>query len=463
MATAPPVASEWITDDDVRQLSSELHDPADFAIRRRAGYDAFRSLALEPNPLYRKYGYFSGVDLGTIDPLVRTGPVELPAAPEATIRIVHDGSGTRIELPEAARSAGVTVEPLATLWAGSAEPRAAFLRNLDEPPDRLSALGFALVNRGFRLTVPARLSAPVRLQDLTVLSADHQALSVRRAIDVGAGSRLLASEETYTTGRTNDQRLVASSTDLAVGADAQAAYLTVHAPDTGTVGLCHRTATVGQGGRLGWVWTGFGGFRTKVRNHSVLVGNGSDFEDLQTFFGAGSQAYDSGIQITHQGTDTHGQSITRGVFQDDARGMSRGLVRIEKEARKTVSFLSEHAMLLSRGARSDSIPILEILCRDVKATHSSSVAPVDPEKVFYLESRGMPRANAVRMISDGFLGHVLGRAPVAHLRELLYPLLETRWAGTEVRWSPEAYPSLGRLEFAADVPPTDWRFDAKLR
>ncbi|HYK93461.1 MAG TPA: SufD family Fe-S cluster assembly protein, partial [Thermoplasmata archaeon] len=215
--------------------------------------------------------------------------------------------------------------------------------------------------------------------------------------------------------------------------------------------------------RLGWVWAGFGGYRTRARSSSALVGAGSDLEDLQTFFGRGQQAYDSAVQISHIGTDTHGQSVTRGVFQDDARGMSRGLVRIEKEARKTISFLSEHAMLLSRGARSDTIPILEILCRDVKATHSSSVAPVDPEKVFYLESRGMPRGDAVRMISEGFLAHVLSRAPIAGLRELLYPLLEARWAGRDLPWTEGSLPALPRLDFASDVAETDWRFDAKLR
>ena len=55
-----------------------------------------------------------------------------------------------------------------------------------------------------------------------------------------------------------------------------------------------------------------------------LPGNGADLEDLQAFYGAQNQAYDSSARITHIGTDTHGQSITRGVFHNEARGMSRG-------------------------------------------------------------------------------------------------------------------------------------------
>ncbi len=166
--------------------------------------------------------------------------------------------------------------------------------------------------------------------------------------------------------------------------------------------------------------------------------------------------------MTHVATDTHGQSITRGVFTDEARGMSRGLVRIEPSARKTIAFVSEHAMLLSRGARSDTIPILEILCRDVKATHSTSVAPVDPEKVFYLESRGMARDDAIRMIGEGFLSYVLDRAPVSGLRELLYPTLAARWEGQEVVWK-AAYPNLPELTVSGTDAAPEWRFDSKLR
>jgi hypothetical protein len=143
--------------------------------------------------------------------------------------------------------------------------------------------------------------------------------------------------------------------------------------------------------------------------------------------------------------------------------MSRGLVRIEPEARKTIAVISEHAMLLSKGARSDTIPILEILCRDVKATHSTSVAPVDPEKVFYLESRGMPRSDAIRMIGEGFLSYVYDRAPVAGLRDFLYPSLSTRWDGGQVSWVDGHYPLLPALTVTGTEATPEWRFDAKMR
>jgi Fe-S cluster assembly scaffold protein SufB len=463
MASAVPRYAEWVDPATVASLSRDLGDPPGVRRAREAALQAFRDLPLEPNPLYRKYGYFAGVDLAGLAPALHASPVPLPPAPADTIRVVHDASGTRVELPPELASTGVSLERIDQLWPQGEEAAQRFLDRPDSTEDRLSALAAALVNRGYRLSVPDRMPGPLRLQDITVLSAPHEALSVHRSIHVGRESRLLASEEVYSAPGHDHQRLVGSSVSLDLDDGSQAAYLTLHAPDPAAIGLYARRATVGRSARLGWVLAGFGGFRTRARNLSVLAGQGSDVEDLQAFYGAGQQAYDSAVQITHTGTDTHGQSITRGVFQDEARGMSRGLVRIEKEARKTISFLSEHAMLLSRGARSDTIPVLEILCRDVKATHSSSVAPVDPEKVFYLESRGVPPREAIRMISEGFLSHVLARAPIANLGDRVYPLLAARWAGRDRPWAGPEFPALPRLDFAADVPETDWRFDAKLR
>ena len=463
MALAPPRYEEWLSASAVQALSDQLGEPPELRSARASAFQAFQELPLEPDPLYRKYGYFAGVDLTGIDPQDRGDAVRPPAPQPATIQVLHDVTGTTVAIPDGLRALGVRAVLYPELLKGG-ESSAAFLQGTEARSDRLTALALALLNRGYRLDIPDGLEPPVRVQDITVVSSPRAALSVRRSVRAGRGVRLLMSEEVYATGGDGHrQRLYGSSTDLEVGDGAHAAYLTLHAPDLTTVSLYSRSARVGAAARLGWVWAGFGGHRTKLRNHTMLPGNGADLEDLQAFYGAHDQAYDSSIRITHEGTDTHGQSITRGVFRDTARGMSRGLVRIEKPARKTLSYLSEHAMLLSRGARSDTIPILEILCRDVKATHSTSVAPVDPEKVFYLESRGFPESESVRMIGEGFLSHVLERAPFLGLRETLYPYLAARWEGRAIDWADPRTAGLPPLEFRSSESTTDWRFDAKLR
>jgi Fe-S cluster assembly scaffold protein SufB len=464
MAVTAVRSTEWVSPTQVRELSASLGDPAPFAARRADAFERFLKLPLEPNPLYRGYGYFSNVDLSGIDSVRSAAAAAGPQPLAGAIQVVHDAAGTRSVVPAELERAGVRVVLLPEIWKGGAEATDAFVPTAEEPTDRLSALSAALLNRGYRLEVPSGFRDPIRIQDLTLLSRPHEALSVRRALRVGAEAQLLLTEETFSTAADpGAQRLASSTTDITLGERAKAVVLTVHAPDLRTVALHQRNATLDAGARLAWFWGGLGGFRSKVQNSTTLAGAGSVVDDLQIFYGSHEQSFDSSVHLTHSGTDTHGQSITRGVFTDRARGMSRGLVRIEHEARKTLSFISEHAMLLSKGARSDTIPILEILCRDVKATHSTSVHPVDPEQVFYLESRGFNEPESVRMIGEGFLSYVLDRAPVAGLRDRLYPSVEARWNGAELVWGTAGTHALPELSVSGTEAAPEWRFDAKLR
>jgi Fe-S cluster assembly scaffold protein SufB len=464
MATSVPRYSEWLALQQVRDLSSSLGDPEVFRKTREEAYERFRELPLEPNPLYRGYGYFAGVDLTDLNPETRGKAADLPPALAGAVRIVHDAAGTRVEVPPELAAAGVRVTTLSDLWKAGNGQLAPFLRGSDALPDRLSALATTLLNGGYRLEVPDGHRSPLRVQEIVVLSEPHEAISVRRSVRAGADCQLLLTEEVCSTPTTYEgQRLYASTSDLDLRERSKVLFLSVHVPDLKTVSIYRRSATTGDDSRLAWMWNGLGGFRTKVRNQTTMTGRGSAADDLQTFYGSKNQSYDSSVDVTHVATDTHAQSITRGVFADEARGMSRGLVRIEPNARKTIAYVSEHAMLLSRGARSDTIPILEILCRDVKATHSTSVAPVDPEKVFYLESRGMNREESIRMIGEGFLAYVHERAPITGLREILYPTLARRWEGRDVSWKDGGYVVLPELAVEGTEAAPEWRFDAKLR
>ncbi len=464
MASAVPRFEEWLSSEKVGRLSSELRDPEEFVRQRAGAYDRFRHLEIEPNPLYRGYGYFTNVDLAGIEPSATGSPVRLPPPIEGSVRIVHDVSGTRVELPEELRKDGVRAIALSEVWGSGTPEVEAFLRGTEEPADRLSALATALLNRGYRLEVPDHFPHPVRVQELCLLSTQKEALSVRRSVRVGEGAQLLATEEVYSTESPPEDSgcmppARTSTSPITRRQSSSRCMLRTSRPSRSTdapppPGPIH--ASLGCG-------TGSAGTARRSATTPGSTGRGSVVEDFQTFYGAQDQSYDSSFDLTHIATDTHGTSITRGVFTDRARGMSRGLVRIEPDARKTVALISEHAMLLSRGARSDTIPILEILCRDVKATHSTSVAPVDPEKVFYLESRGISTSDAVRMIGEGFLANVYDRAPVAGLRELLYPSLQARWDGSEILWKDGQYPALPRLDVTGTDAAPDWRFDSKLR
>jgi Fe-S cluster assembly scaffold protein SufB len=107
----------------------------------------------------------------------------------------------------------------------------------------------------------------------------------------------------------------------------------------------------------------------------------------------------------------------------------KGLITIEKSAVGTDSYLGEFGMNLSKAARAVAIPSLEIDQPDCRrAAHSSSVGPIDPTQLFYLESRGIPPDEARKFIVLGFLEPVVARVPLERAREDLRDLLEAKWA-----------------------------------
>lgn len=463
MASAAVPPSEWFSERQVQAVASQSGEPESVTQHRQKAFATYRRLPVELNPLYRQYAYFTGVDLRRADPLRSGQPVRSPGPSPMTVLLLHDASGTRAEVPEELRRAGLKVATVPTLLNGP--DAGGFLKAGSTEAEKFIALNSALFNRGVLLEVPDAFPVPVRVKDVTLLSEPDQALLVRRVLRTGDGTRLCYSEEVYSTDESQDQRLYSSAVHAATGTNSQMVYLTVHAPDARAVSFYSREASTGPASHLGWIWSGFGGMRTNYRNITDLASPGSEADDLQTIYGDGESAFNHYVEITHNRDATKGQSITRGVFKDRSRGTSRGMMRIRPNTQKVVSYLSEHGMLLSKTARCETAPDLEILSSmDVKATHSSSVAPIDPEKVFYLESRGIDEKDATRMITEGFLSHVLDRAPVAGLREVLYPVIDARWNGQPVLWRSEgALPSLPPLSIVGWGEVGDWRMDTKLR
>ena len=116
-------------------------------------------------------------------------------------------------------------------------------------------------------------------------------------------------------------------------------------------------------------------------------------------------------------------------MRDSARSIFKGMIRIEEGAKNSNSYLAEHAMILSKKARADAIPGLEIKTNEVKATHSGSVSQVDEEQIFYLQSRGLTVSEAQRLVILGFLHPAVQRIPLRTVRAAIQYLIEEKWVG----------------------------------
>ncbi len=195
-----------------------------------------------------------------------------------------------------------------------------------------------------------------------------------------------------------------------------------------TLAFVNRHSTLQQDAQLNWALASVGAQLHKSRIDNLLVGRGSGVKQAEIGFGGGRQLFDSTSYTRHVGADTTGDLLSKGVFLDRARGYYKGMIEIQRSAKGTDSFLGEFAMLMTKQARSVTIPSLEIDQPDVRrASHASSVGPVDETQVFYLMSRGIPREMARKFIVLGFLEPVVARIPLADAQDRLRRLLEEKW------------------------------------
>jgi Fe-S cluster assembly protein SufD len=87
------------------------------------------------------------------------------------------------------------------------------------------------------------------------------------------------------------------------------------------------------------------------------------------------------------------------------------MIYVAPGAQKTDGYQANRNLVLSKSARADSIPGLEIMADDVRCTHGSTVGQLEEEHIFYLMSRGVPRAEAEKVVVDGFFDPIMQRIP----------------------------------------------------
>jgi Fe-S cluster assembly protein SufD len=142
------------------------------------------------------------------------------------------------------------------------------------------------------------------------------------------------------------------------------------------------------------------------------VGRGAHGDLAAVYFGESEQTLDFRTYQDHVAPDTTSNLLYKGVVAGESRSVYTGLIRVRPDARGANAFQTNRNLKLSDDAWAESVPNLEIENNDVKCSHASTVSPVDEDQRFYLESRGVPTAEAERLIVAGFLGEVLAGVPV---------------------------------------------------
>jgi Fe-S cluster assembly protein SufD len=214
--------------------------------------------------------------------------------------------------------------------------------------------------------------------------------------------------------------------ELFVGPEARLRYVNLQNWGTGVWHFAHQKALVDRQGRLQWTIGALGARMAKVNQQVALVGPDAETQVNGVMFTEGKQHLAYNTLQHHEAPHCHSDFLYKGALQDRSRLVWRGMIRVDHDAQKTNGYQRNDNLILSEAARADSIPGLEIEADDVKCSHGATAGRVDDELVFYTQSRGLTRKEAIRMVVTGFFQQVFDRITIPSVREALGEAIRRR-------------------------------------
>jgi len=288
----------------------------------------------------------------------------------------------------------------------------------------LAALQAAAWQGGAFVYVPR--GADVQLPLRYAIAQADSLIAPHLLIVADEDSSVTVIQETVSNGG-DAQALVSGAVEIVARPNARVRFLEVQRWGAGVYNFSTVRARLDRGASLTAALVGLGSRLTKTKLEAVLEGEGASAELLGLSFGDGQQHFDYGTLQDHIGAHTSSDLLFKAALADSASEVWTGTVRIRKGASQSAANQTSRNLLLSDKSKAAPIPVLEIEAYDVlRCSHGASAGPLDEDQRFYLQSRGIPKDEAQRLLVEAFFQPVLDRMPAAVVRERLEAALAAK-------------------------------------
>ncbi|MFD9392792.1 Fe-S cluster assembly protein SufD [Streptomyces sp. NPDC060000] len=339
--------------------------------------------------------------------------------PLERLRGLHDGTAVAtgdavkvvVEAPE-----GVTVE-----LVDRDDPR---LGRAGTPVDRVAAQAYSAFEKAGVVTVPKDtvLTEPIRIavHGEGGVSYGHQ------VIELGAFA-----EAVVVIDHTGDA-VIAANVEYVLGDGAKLTVVSVQDWDDKAVHVAQHNALIGRDASFKSVVVTFGGDLVRLHPRVVYAGPGAEAELFGLYFTDAGQHQEHRLLVDHNVPHCKSNVVYKGALQGEAaHAVWIGDVLIEAKAEGTDTYEMNRNLVLTDGARVDSVPNLEIETGEiVGAGHASATGRFDDEQLFYLMARGIPADEARRLVVRGFFAELVQQIGVDDIEERLLTRIETELKAT---------------------------------
>ncbi|MEW2423593.1 Fe-S cluster assembly protein SufD [Streptomyces nigra] len=334
--------------------------------------------------------------------------------PLERLRGLHDG--TAVATGEGVKVTVTAPDGVVVETVGRDDAR---LGKAGTPVDRVAAQAYSAFEQAGVVTVPKEtvLTEPIRI-------AVHGEGGVRyghQIIELGAFA-----EAVVVIDHTGDA-VLAANVDYVLGDGAKLTVVSVQDWDDKAVHVAQHNALVGRDASFKSVVVTFGGDVVRLNPRVEYAGPGGEAELFGLYFTDAGQHQEHRLLVTHNTPHCKSNVVYKGALQgEDAHAVWIGDVLIEAKAEGTDTYEMNRNLVLTDGARVDSVPNLEIETGEiVGAGHASATGRFDDEQLFYLMARGIPEHDARRLVVRGFFAELVQQIGVDDIEERLLAKIET--------------------------------------
>lgn len=421
----------------IEEISSSRNEPEWLKQYRKASLSVYDTLPIETSPLYNKYTdakkmdpeqvSFSTKTDATVPTLLQRRLGEL----ENNTCVIQIGTNIhKINVTDDIKSKGVIITSIADAIQNNQDLVKKALDASNSNDDKFTALNNAAFNSGIFIHIPKNVILDTPIHLVSCLSEDGISTISRNVIFADENSKAVIVQELYSP-KAQKQQAYLELLNTTVAANAQLDITTLQMMDQTTVNFSTRRTDLAQDAKVNWYSGLFGSLLSRYKIEYFLNGIGASANDSEVVFGNNEQDFDIQTNVNHLSPQTEGRVVEKSILRNKSKSLFKGMIRIKENASKSNSFLSGRSILLDKDAKSDAIPGLEIFTNDVKATHSASVAQIDEEQIFYLQTRCLSKEEAERTIVEGFL-EPLSRKMSFQVRAWIAYLIESKWDGKEL-------------------------------
>jgi Fe-S cluster assembly protein SufB len=283
-----------------------------------------------------------------------------------------------------------------------------------------SALNSAVFSDGSFVYIPKGVRSPMELSTYFRIN-DKETGQFERTLIIAEESSYVSYLEGCTAPAYDNKQLHAAVVELIAHDHAEIKYATVQNwyagnPKTGEGGIYNfvtkRGRCSGYRSKISWTQVEAGAAITWKYPSCLLQGDESVGEFYSVALTNGKMQADTGTKMIHSGKNTRSTIVSKGISADHSHNTYRGLVKMTSKAEGSRNFTQCDSMLIGDLCSANTFPYIEVGNATSQVEHEASTSKMNEEQLFYLQSRGISRENAINMIVNGFCKEVIRELPM---------------------------------------------------